>query len=241
MQKLFEVLEPWGSRNVDYYVKAFDKLEKTGENTFNNAAAYLGCAWMLYRKMYLYAIIAFACQFALMYVLEFLGHEITSFGDTNRGQFIGIIISWLISIRLFGKYGNKLYYKVIKSRILENYHILDNYQATSFPLALSFVFGRLASPIFLSIPLLILYSYYVDSFSNFRKNFPKENENQVSSTAIKQYLNQNTPSSLLANKISGYLAYLLSVVSFGIGLFALMHGSRSLLEIGLAILFPILV
>ena len=39
-----------------YYEKAFKQLDETGKHTWNWAACIFGCAWMAYRKMYLYAL-----------------------------------------------------------------------------------------------------------------------------------------------------------------------------------------
>ncbi len=115
MKELADVLKSHREGNVDYYLKAFDKLEKTGENTINNAAAYIFLAWMLYRKMYFYAIIAFIFQLCFTKLLKFIGQTITFFGDAETGAAIGLTTGLIICIRLFGIYGNKLYYNVVKS------------------------------------------------------------------------------------------------------------------------------
>lgn len=238
MQKLSEILESWRSRNVDYYARAFDKLEKTGENTFNNAAAYFGCAWMLYRKMYLYAGIAFICQFVLARVLRFLGHEITCFGYADIGESVGVAISALISIRLFGTCGSKLYYKVIKSRISKNYHTLDNYRTTAVSLALCFVFER-ALPDVWGVPLMIcmiLYFYYADFSQNTTGGARERHDEQVS--IIKQYLNRNASPISLVNKIPIYLAYILAALSCAYVLYYFPTNKWERIALSLSILFP---
>ena len=116
MRELADILKSHSERNVDYYLRAFDKLEKTGENTFNNAAAYFGFIWMLYRKMYFYAIIALIFQFGFPKILKFIGQTITFFGDAKTGAAIGFTTGLIICIRLLGVYGNKLYYNVVKSK-----------------------------------------------------------------------------------------------------------------------------
>ena len=240
MKELADVLRSHRERNIDYYLKAFDKLEKTGENTFNNAAAYFGCAWMLYRKMYFYAIIASIFQVALTRVLSFVGRTITFFGDTGTGSFIGIIIGFVISIRLFGVYGNRLYYNVVKTRISENYHTLESYQATTLPLALCFAFGHLNWPTHLFTLLLALYFYYNDSSLTSRRDIQKEENENISPEILKQYLNQNTPTSLISKQIPIYLAYLLIAISCIIETACLYFNVTSPLEIGFSVVFPVL-
>lgn len=58
---LFVIYEGWAeecisSKIIEYYEKAFSRLEETGKHTWNWAAFFGGITWMLYRKMYLYAL-----------------------------------------------------------------------------------------------------------------------------------------------------------------------------------------
>ena len=143
-------------RSVNYYMKAFDTYEKTGKNTFNKAAAYFGCAWMLYRKMYIHAIVALICQYILYIYLGFIGPKVIFFGDADTGKFLGELVSIIISCRLFGTYGNALYYNVIKSRISKKYHTLDNYQPTAPALAICFAAAHCPRPTLLAVILNLL-------------------------------------------------------------------------------------
>ena len=64
---LFVIYGGWAdecisSKSVEYYEKAFSRLEETGKHTWNWAAFFGGITWLLYRKTYLYAI-----AFTIMY------------------------------------------------------------------------------------------------------------------------------------------------------------------------------
>ena len=82
--------------HAGYYVHVFKKFESSGEDTFsltwNWAAFWGGFGWLLYRKMYMWAIIAFCLMF-----MPYLG-----------------LASWIA----LGAVANYLYYQHAKSKIL---------------------------------------------------------------------------------------------------------------------------
>src|SRR5208337_688206 len=83
--------------NAGYYVREFKKFNAGGTDVFsatwNWAAFWGGFGWMLYRKMYLWAFIAFALMF-----MPYLG-----------------LAAWIT----FGVVANYLYYQQAKRKILE--------------------------------------------------------------------------------------------------------------------------
>ncbi|MBO7454511.1 MAG: DUF2628 domain-containing protein [Alphaproteobacteria bacterium] len=54
---------------IQYYEKAFDRLEKTGKHTWNCAAFFGGITWMLYRRMYLYGLVLTLIYFGMDWCL----------------------------------------------------------------------------------------------------------------------------------------------------------------------------
>ncbi len=238
IQKFKKFLEFRYKRNVDYYIRAFDKLEKTGTNTFNNAAAYFGCAWMLYRKMYFYAAIAFVCQIMLTIILGFLGQTITFFGDVNAGKQIGILMSAIICIRLFGLYGNKIYYDIIKSRISKKHYAPDSHQATAFSLAVCFAIGHNSWLTLLLILPLILYFYHNDLSLKPKPTHNGNGNTKTTPDTIQQYLNKKEQ--LLERP--AYSAYLLTVISFMIVTITLVTkpDANAALATMLSTIFPVL-
>jgi hypothetical protein len=84
--------------NADYYLEAFKKLDATNSMiSWNWAACLGGLFWMLYRKMYVYALIAFAGIFVLSLVTGGLGGLLS-------------IIVWIA----FGVLGNWIYKKKVE-------------------------------------------------------------------------------------------------------------------------------
>jgi hypothetical protein len=83
--------------NAGYYTHEFKKFDAGGRDVFsatwNWAAFWGGFGWMLYRKMYMWAIIAFALM-----LMPYLG-----------------LAAWIA----FGIVGNYLYYQHAKAKILD--------------------------------------------------------------------------------------------------------------------------
>ena len=225
-------------RSISYYMRAFDTYEKTGKNTYNNAAAYFGCAWMLYRKMYLHAIVALICQYILFMSLSFIGLKITLFGEADTGQSIGVLLSVIISCRLFGTYGNALYYNVIKSRISEKYHTLNNYQPTAPALAICFAAAHCPRPTLLAVVLLALYYYRDDISLNRDQSSSKQlKDTKITPEEIKQYLEKTAQNS---NKIPTYLAYLLTAISLVLIMFVGYYDPSWRIIYIICTLFPVI-
>ena len=92
-----EVLRLYIGKNADRYLKKFRAFQTGKEGSFvvtwNWPAFWLGFIWMLYRKMYLWALIAF------ILVLTPIAHPLT-------------MIGW-------GICGNFLYYRQARRKILE--------------------------------------------------------------------------------------------------------------------------
>lgn len=199
-------------RSVNYYMKAFATYEKTGKNTFNKAAAYFGCAWMLYRKMYIHAIAALIYQYILCSYLSFIGPKIVFFVDAAIGKFLGELLSIIISCILFGTCGNALYYNVIKSRISEKYHTLNNYQPTAPALAICFAVARCFNPTLLAVVLLALYYHRDDISLNRDQSSSKQlKDTQITTGPSKQYSKKTAHNS---NKTSTFLEYLIEAILF---------------------------
>ncbi len=52
-----EELEKYIGSNKTYYINAYGKFKATGKCPFNFSACFFGVLWMLYRKMYIEAIV----------------------------------------------------------------------------------------------------------------------------------------------------------------------------------------
>lgn len=141
--------------NAGYYMREFRKFSIAGTDTFSvtwNWAAFCGgFGWMLYRKMYLWAVIAFLLSF-----VPYLG-----------------LAAWIA----FAAVANYLYYDHAKKKILDirTLHpsgdisvILSHIGGVNrwVPVAAT-IFTILLLLLFLAISLLIPFSFY-DLFNLFR-------------------------------------------------------------------------
>lgn len=118
----------------DYYIEAFRKLENEKKHSWNWAAAIFGTTWLIYRKMYLYAFLFLLLDiFAVFIVYSATSEKIGSdyFVDRSTFELIYCGIIGTISILFFGRYGNSLYYKIIKKKVAKGYHLLDEYHSYS--------------------------------------------------------------------------------------------------------------
>ncbi|NPA16304.1 DUF2628 domain-containing protein [Persephonella sp.] len=103
-------------KNADYYIQRFKKFEETGGAlSWNWPAFFFGIVWMLYRKMYLYGLIAFLAG-------GILGMMIAVMSPGNMLLAAGVQLWLMIG---FGAFGNYIYYYFVKNQVqrLENlYH-----------------------------------------------------------------------------------------------------------------------
>lgn len=117
-------------KNADYYLHRWELIEKTGLTRSWNWSAFLFTwIWMVYRKMYLYAFIAFVMDLYAFIVIAFVKdlfvqylpligqyHWIIRMLLGLFGNFLffilnlsGLYLSWIIRV-LIGFFGNFLYY-----------------------------------------------------------------------------------------------------------------------------------
>jgi len=161
--------------NAQYYKKAFERLEKENKNTWNWAAFLLNVVWMLYRKMYLYA---FMFQVVVvLFVLAccvFLGME-----KTTLGALLGLV-GIVVFPCCLGYLGNRLYYRVVKKRVSEGYHLLEQYCPTSLTAALLTSVGGTV----VLVPVLWLADYI-----SVRRQLKHIKEITVDDSSVDMYLN----------------------------------------------------
>jgi len=88
-------------KNAEYYIPQFQKMDATNSMISWNWAAALGNIWwMLYRKMYLYALIAWVANMVLNFLLPVAG-----------------LGSWIVTCVLFGLFGNWAYKKKVEEEL----------------------------------------------------------------------------------------------------------------------------
>jgi len=161
----------------EYYVKAFKRLNETGKNTWNWAAFLFGPAWMLYRKMYLYGTIFYM-------IFGTIQNVVVSTGSV----FLAFFFSLGIRI-LYGYFGNSLYYRIVKKRIRQGYHLLDRYSPTSI------------SAVVPILGLLVCFADWISCDSQLKTKF----EDKIDEKTIRAYLNSARENPFIVKVVNGIL------------------------------------
>ncbi len=118
-ERINRIFDLWNRRNTDYYKEAFEKLMKE-EPTFNFVAAFFPFQWLVFRKMYVYAIAIVAGSMLLQLII------CSFFESLTKKACVPTLLFIIISVTL-GFCGNALYFKTIKTRIAQGYfEIKDN-------------------------------------------------------------------------------------------------------------------
>lgn len=178
------------SRNSKYYLDAFKKLDE-GHVSWNWAAFFFQGMWMFYRKMYLYGFLSLALDFAVFVMI---------LSSPSIGTAFGLSFVFNIAYKcLYGYFGNIIYYSIVKERIDDGYHLMDQYKSTSKSLAILFIF----------LPAVYFY-YLADVLAN-EKYFRTKSrgDNSVNEENILKYLAQDEQ-----NHIEGKIAIAVSIVLY---------------------------
>jgi len=118
-ERINRIFEIWNQRNTDYYKEAFEKLEKE-EPTFNFVAAFFPFQWLVFRKMYVYAVAIIAGSMLLQLIIGLFFESLT------KKACVPTLVFIIISV-ILGFCGNALYFKTIKTRIAQGYlEVKDN-------------------------------------------------------------------------------------------------------------------
>ena len=177
-------------RNIEYYLDAFKKLDE-GRSSWNWAAFFFQGMWMFYRKMYLYGIFSLLIDCSVFFL-------ITSSHSVSAVFGLSTVFNFAYKC-LYGYFGNRIYYSVVKERIADGYHFMDQYKSTSKSLAILFVF----------LPSVYFY-YLADILANeeyFRTK--SRGDNSVNEENILKYLAQDKQ-----NHVQGKIAIVASVVLY---------------------------
>ncbi len=178
------------SRNSAYYLNVFKKLDE-GHDCWNWAAFCFQGMWMFYRKMYLYGLFSVVIDFTVFFSVM---------STLSLSSAVGLSFVFRLAYKcLYGYFGNRIYYSVVKERIADGYHLMNQYKSTSKSLAILFLF----------LPSIYFY-YLADILANdaFFKNRSRKNI-IVNEENIVKYLSQDK-----TNHIPGKIAIIASVILY---------------------------
>ncbi len=207
------IFELFNQRNTEYYQQAFDKLEKENKTTFNFAAGFFPLLWLVFRKMYGWAILLILANFGIRRILYAL---CTSSSSRNVSY-----IFWLIVFVGFGFFGNNLYYKHVKSKIAKGYAeiadynsidpvwgiflvIIENFVTLMLPIALAGTFEKRLLLTAVSV-FIIAVSWTID--------YKRESVEpiEVTKESVNQYLKKSSSKYLALYFITMFLTYELGI------------------------------
>lgn len=143
-------LEAQNQKNTEYYKRAFRLNAQENISIFNYTACFFPALWLVYRKMYMFAVL---WQIASIFFQSF-----------------GLQIIVMIGMVVFGRFGNRWYFREIRFRIAKGYLKMEDYNPIS-PLscAILICFDLLAilCLLYFAVDFILLYpnDFASDSFS----------------------------------------------------------------------------
>ena len=192
------IFELWNQRNTEYYQQAFSRLEKENKTTFNWAAALFGASWMVFRKMYGWAML-----YICLYGSTFLLPSVLCDGHTKTMVFFVGCLALFIG---FGFFGNTIYYKTVKSKISKGYKKIESYKAIDpVPPLILFVYWFVFLPFLCLLPSenqvmllctlfepIVIAVFWAIDYKKYHKQESVEQE-KVDEESVNQYLNKDNP------------------------------------------------
>ena len=192
--------------NIDettqYYLNAFERLEKEGKHTWNWAACFFNVAWLGYRKMYLEAAIIFIINTALGFALCDKVVENFVRGDIQP-TVIALIAFNIFTYAFFGYFGNSLYYRKVKYMVKKGFHEIPENRPTS---------------LFCAFTVFAMPFFYLSDYMAIRNREPINTD--ISEGNIIKYLDvSGSRKKHIYDKIATILGILAILVQIGIGVY----------------------
>ena len=109
-----------GSQNTDYYLARFDSFQKRRGGwpiSWHWAGAFFTFFWMLYRRLYLWAFLAYPFLTVLLTVVVLIPVSVLGFGGGDIPGAISGPVLILVSILWPGIFASAIYYRRAKSSI----------------------------------------------------------------------------------------------------------------------------
>lgn len=108
-----------GPKNQDYYLRRFQQFDQAGKSgvTWHWPAFFITFYWLLYRKMWLYALLIFLIPIVVGVFIGVLEAIYKDSGTLIIG--LGYLAFWFAFVFLPPMYANALYYRQCKKKIAE--------------------------------------------------------------------------------------------------------------------------
>ena len=106
-----------GPKNQDYYLRQFSRFDDEGKagTTWHWPAFFVSFYWLLYRKMWLNALMYFIFPYLFLVLFGILG--VAARGSAGLLILVGYLLYFVAIFILFPMYANALYYRQCKKTI----------------------------------------------------------------------------------------------------------------------------
>ena len=118
---------------TQYYLDAFEKLDKDGKHTWNWAAFFMFGIWFGYRKMYLESVVLYVIGFILGKIADYF---MVMYPENGWYVFFILIAIFAPIHAIAAYYGNAMYYRKVKNMIRRGAHEIPENRPTSLVCAL---------------------------------------------------------------------------------------------------------
>lgn len=118
---------------TQYYLDAFEKLDKNGKHTWNWAAFFMLGIWFGYRKMYLESVVLYVINLILDEIADYF---IAMYSENGWFVFFILIAITTPIHAIAAYYGNSMYYRKVKNMIGRGAHEINENRPTSLVCAL---------------------------------------------------------------------------------------------------------
>lgn len=104
-----------GPRNTDYYLGRFERFSSgQGFVSWNWPAFFVSLIWMLYRKMWAYAVLYF---FGLPIAVFVISAVFSATMSETSAASLTLLVELVVIFVLFPMFANALYYRVVQKRV----------------------------------------------------------------------------------------------------------------------------
>ncbi len=158
-ERFLEIFEFWNQRNIGFYKECFKKLETENKTSFNYIAGMFPVMWLVFRKMYGWAILITLILAGVNAVQAALIQPTGTMSDVIS------VVLFIIKFAIFGFVGNTLYLKHVKSKVTKGYAEISDYNPVD-PVW-SLLYSALGSLLkMLSIPFFVVASVSGEAIQN---------------------------------------------------------------------------
>lgn len=140
-ERFSKIFVLWNRRNTGFYQDSFYEIKTKDKISFNYIAAFFPFAWLIFRKMY---------KWAMLSLLVFGVTQTIALAVFPKSRWIIFLVLNVIAFLCFGFLGNLLYYEDTKSKVSKGYAEIEEYNPID----------PLWSVLFIVLPYLVVSGFF---------------------------------------------------------------------------------